>query len=174
MAPLLCVASTIRNVIDGESVRPLDESEEDVIRALLRAVLVLPRLLDADLVREQRLALAEYEVLRHLSEAPRRLLRMSELAARCQMSLSGTTRLAARLESEGLLKRVTCEQDGRGTNAVLTYAGLKRLQAAWPAHLASVRRHVVDHLGALDLASLALALHRVGTSADPPVSSVLS
>jgi DNA-binding MarR family transcriptional regulator len=153
--------------MERESVQPLDESEEDVVRALLRAVLVLPRLLDADLVREHRLALAEYEVLRHLSEAPKRLLRMSDLAARCELSLSGTTRIVGRLEASGLLKRVTCEQDGRGMNAVLTYAGLKRLQAAWPDHLASVRRHVVDHLGELDLAGLSRALRRFGTTADP-------
>ena len=164
---LLSVASTIRSVIDEEYPRPLDEAEEQVVRALARALLVLPRLLDADLVREQRLALQEYEVLRHVSESPTRLLRMSDLAARCELSLSGTTRIVSRLESDGLLKRVTCESDARGTNAVLTYRGLKRLQTAWPTHLASVRRHILDHLGELDLHRLSLALQRFGTSADP-------
>ena len=67
--------------------------------------------------------------------------------------------------AEGLLKRVSCEHDARGTNAVLTYRGLKRLQAAWPTHLASVRRHLVDHLGELDLPRLAQALQQVGTRA---------
>ena len=53
---LLCVASTVLIVIDEEP-EPLDHGEEGVVRALTRAVLVLPRLLDADLVREQQLAL---------------------------------------------------------------------------------------------------------------------
>ena len=136
------------------------------MRALARAVLVLPRLLDADLVRDQRLALHEYEVLMHVSEAPKHRLRMSDLAARCEFSLSGTTRIVGRLEADGLLKRVNCQQDARGTNAVLTYRGLKRLQQAWPTHLASVRRHIVDHLGDLDLPQLAQALQRLGTPAD--------
>jgi len=153
--------------MDDEGSQPLDPAEEAVVRALTRAILVLPRLLDADLVREQRLALHEYEVLMHVSEAPKYLLRMSDLAARCELSLSGTTRIVGRLEAEGLLKRVTCEQDARGTNAVLTYRGLKRLQAAWPTHLASVRRHIVDHLGDLDLPQLSLALQQFGTRADP-------
>jgi DNA-binding MarR family transcriptional regulator len=166
-ALLLCVASIVLSVIDEDLQLPLDDAEEQVVRALARAIVVLPRLLDADLVREQRLALHEYEVLMHVSESPKRLLRMSDLAARCELSLSGITRIVARLEADGLLKRVTCDQDGRGTNAVLTYRGLKRLQAAWPTHLASVRRHIIDHLGEVDLPRLSLALQRFGTVAEP-------
>jgi DNA-binding MarR family transcriptional regulator len=92
---------------------------------------------------------------------------MSDLAARLQLSLSGTTRIVARLEVDGLLKRVRCDQDARGANAVLTYSGLKRLQAAWPTHLASVRRHIVDHLDDVDLPQFAAALEAFGTRADP-------
>jgi DNA-binding MarR family transcriptional regulator len=150
--------------MDDEELQPLAEAEENVVRALTRAVLVLPRVLDADLTREHRLGLHEYQVLMQVSEAPKRLLRMSELASRCELSLSGTTRIVARLEAEGLLKRVKCDQDARGSNAVLTYSGLKRLQEAWPTHLASVRRHIVDHLGEVDLPKLALALKDLGSS----------
>lgn len=172
---MLCVASKIHKVMDDDLAprdvtRPLDQAEEDVVRALARVLLVLPRLLDADLVREHRLALHEYQVLMHVSESPKRLLRMSDLAARCEFSLSGTTRIVGRLEADGLLKRVTCVQDARGTNAVLTHRGLKRLQAAWPTHLASVRRHIVDnldHLDGLDLPRLSRTLQRLGTRADP-------
>ncbi|WUV39477.1 hypothetical protein OG318_04190 [Streptomyces sp. NBC_01483] len=39
--------------------------------------------------------------------------------------------------------------------------GLARLQEAWPAHLASIRRHVLDNLTGHDLAALAAALERV-------------
>jgi DNA-binding MarR family transcriptional regulator len=151
----------------NEEPQPLDLGEEGVVRALARAVLVLPRLLDADLVREHQLAYHEYQVLVHLSEAPKRLLRMSDLAARLELSLSGTTRIVGRLETDGLLKRVKCDQDARGANAVLTYTGLKRLQAAWPTHLASVRRHIVDHLADVDLKQLATALEAFGTRAEP-------
>jgi hypothetical protein len=43
---------------------------------------------------------------------------------------------------------------------VLTDAGLRRLQEAWPTHLASVRRHVMDHLAGLDLDAVTEALQR--------------
>ncbi len=94
------------------------------MRALGRLMLVLPRALDADLERDQRMSLSEYSALRHLSEAPHQRMRMSELAAACDMSLSGMTRLAGKLESLGFLDRVRCERDARGLDAVLTEAGL--------------------------------------------------
>ncbi|WP_440105120.1 hypothetical protein [Streptosporangium sp. H16] len=51
--------------------------------------------------------------------------------------------------------------DARGWSAVLTAAGLARLERAWPSNLASVRRHFLDHLEGVDLARLARALQHV-------------
>jgi DNA-binding MarR family transcriptional regulator len=142
---------------------PLSPDEEAVMRALGRFLLVMPRALDADLVREQRMSASEYAVLRHLSETPGQLMRMSELATACDMSLSGMTRLAGKLESAGHLRRDRCEEDARGANAVLTEKGLARLREAWPTHLASVRRHIFDHLDGLDLRRLATAFTAMAT-----------
>ena len=135
------------------------------MRALGRLLVVLPRVLDADLERDQRMSLSEYTVLRVLSEAPGRRMRMSELAAASAMSLSGMTRLAAKHESLGYLRRVPYENDARGLNAVLTDAGLARLTEAWPSHLVSVRRHIFDQLGEIDLCRLATALSRMASEA---------
>ena len=143
---------------------PLSGEEEAVMRALGRLMVVLPRALDADLERDQRMSLSEYSALRHLSEAPHQRMRMSELAAACDMSLSGMTRLAGKLESLGFLERMRCERDARGLEAVLTETGLARLRKAWPAHLASVRRHIFDHLSDIDLARLAAALDAMARS----------
>jgi DNA-binding MarR family transcriptional regulator len=140
---------------------PLSGAEEEVMRAFGRMLVVMPRALDADLQRDQRMSLSEYTALRMLSEAADQQLRMSELATACDMSLSGMTRLAARLETLGYIRRVPCANDARGLNAILTEAGLARLQEAWPAHLASVRRHIFDHLGDIDLCELARALDRM-------------
>ena len=147
---------------------PLNGAEEAVIRSLARALTLLNRALDADLTREQRMSLSEYMVLRNLSEAPCRLMRMNELAGACDMSLSGMTRLVGKLAAHGFVVRVRCENDARGANAVLTDAGLARLEKAWPTHLASVRRHVFDHLGELDLCALARALQNVAGSTETP------
>ena len=133
------------------------------MRAIGRMMLVLPRALNADLEREQRMTASEYNVLRHLSESRSGSMRMSELAQACDMSLSGMTRLAAKLESQGYLERLKCPDDLRGWNAVLTERGLARLREAWPTHLASVRRHIFDHLDGLDLAKLAAVLNDIAS-----------
>lgn len=154
------------------AVLPLSPEEEAVVRALGRLLLLMPRVLDADLQDEQRMSLSEYSVLRHLSEAEQGLMRMSELAAACDMSLSGMTRLAAKLEAQGDLRRTRCERDARGLNAVLTDSGLARLRRAWPTHLASVRRHIVDHLDGLDLPQLARALEAMALGDAPACHSL--
>jgi DNA-binding MarR family transcriptional regulator len=143
---------------------PLSGEQEAVMRAFGRVMTVLYRKLDADLERDQRMSLSEYTVLRILSETETRHMRMSELAAACDMSLSGMTRLAAKLESAGFLERRPCPSDARGYNAVLTDAGFARLQEAWPSHLASVRRHLFDHLDGIDLCRLAKALGKIADS----------
>ncbi|MGH3375765.1 MAG: MarR family winged helix-turn-helix transcriptional regulator [Actinoallomurus sp.] len=148
------------------TLRPLSRDEEAVARAVGRAIMVVPRAMDADLMREQRLTLNEYAALLHLSEAPGRKLRMSELAAACDVSLSGMTRIVGRLEAEDLVERVQCTEDARGSNAVLTKVGLTRLERAYPTHLASIRRHIIDHLTEIDLARLAEAMRRFATPAE--------
>lgn len=135
------------------------------MRALGRLMIVLPRALNADLEHGQRMTASEYSVLRHLSESQCGMMRMSELAQACDMSLSGMTRLAAKLETHGYLKRIKCENDARGWNAVLTERGLDRLREAWPSHLESVRRRIFDHLGDLDLPTLAKALNAISGDA---------
>jgi DNA-binding MarR family transcriptional regulator len=114
-----------------------------------------------DLLRDQRMSNSEYFALMHLSEAPNRRLRMSDLATAAALSLSGMTRIVQRLEAAGLVQRERCAHDGRGWLAILTEAGMQRLRQAWPSHLASVRRHVFDHLDAVDLPSVAAALQRM-------------
>ncbi|MFJ4846364.1 MarR family winged helix-turn-helix transcriptional regulator [Streptomyces sp. NPDC088733] len=131
------------------------------MRELSRVMLVLPRVVDNDLVREAGLPLSEYTSLMHLSEAPDGQLRMSELADACNLSLSGVTRVVIRLEKQGWVERVKCAEDGRGWNAVLTDTGLARLEQAWPTFLSTVRQHLVDHFDGHDLAPLTAALRNV-------------
>ncbi|MFD0784166.1 MarR family winged helix-turn-helix transcriptional regulator [Micromonospora azadirachtae] len=153
--------------VPGEPLKPLDPDEEALVRNLYRVMYLLPRAIDADMVRDRQLPLTEYTALMHLSEAPGRQLRMSELACACHLSLSGMTRTITRLETQGLVRRVRSEEDARGWNAVLTDAGFARLTESWPSHLAAVRRRFVDHFEGVDLARLARVFERVGTADDP-------
>jgi DNA-binding MarR family transcriptional regulator len=145
---------------EGTAVVPLSGEEEAFLRAWARAALTVPRALDADLQIGQGMSLSDYTALMHLSEAPGRTLRMGDLASACALSLSGMSRVADRLEAQGLIERERSSCDGRGWNAVLTDVGLRRLQRAWPTHLESVRRHMMDHLSELDLPNVTAALQR--------------
>src|SRR5499425_3450353 len=85
---------------------PLTPDEELAWRALARAVLVIPRVLDGELLEAQGLSLTEYSVLINLSEEPGRSMRMSELANDVSISVSGLTRVVERLSRQGLVERV--------------------------------------------------------------------
>lgn len=101
--------------------------------------------------------------LTHLSEAPDKAMRMSELAEVSSLSLSGMTHIVTRLQAQGLVERLRSERDGRGWNAVLTDAGLARLNDAWPTYVTSVRKHLLEHLGDIEIGPLAKAFGSVAT-----------
>jgi len=128
--------------------QPLSPEEEALWRALMRIVVALPRQLDSDLVRAAGLTANEYTTLMGLSEAPNRELRMAELANATSLSASRMTRLVDDLQSRGYVIKRASSVDGRGNVAKLTPRGFAKLKSAWPAHLASVRRRVFDHIDA--------------------------
>jgi DNA-binding MarR family transcriptional regulator len=130
-------------------------------RRFLRAHALVTRRLEGDLLTEQNLPLASYDVLVQLVEAPARRLRMSELAERVLLSRSGLTRLVDRLEREGLVRREACEDDARGLFTVLTDDGVARLRAATPTHLRGVAEHAVGRLDDSEAAQLSTLLDRM-------------
>ena len=75
--------------------------------------------------------LADYDVLYRLYLAEGRALRMHQLADLVIISRSGLTRLADRLEQEGLITRRICPTDRRGLELVLQPAGIEMLRKQW-------------------------------------------
>jgi len=134
-------------------------------RTFLRAHARVIRELERELVVEQDLALTDYDVLVQLSAAPDRRLRMSELADALLLSRSGATRLVDRLVADGLVERVSCEDDRRGQWAALTERGLERLRRAAPTHVRGIEEHFLDRLSAEDLRSLRRMLEPIVTDA---------
>lgn len=145
----------------------LTERELGAWRSFLRAHAQVTRTLEAELVAEQDLALPSYDVLLQLAESPARRLRMTELADRVMLSRSGLTRLVDRLVREGLVERTSCPNDARGTNAVLTDAGLDRLRRAAPTHLRGVSEHVTSRLEDAELDQLKHLMLKLMTEPDP-------
>ena len=143
---------------------PLDAVEEQAWRALARFFVVAPRLLDEDLQRGAHMSLSAYTVLLHLSEAPGRALRMTELANRAYLSGSRTTRLVDELIADGLMAKERNAEDGRGFDVTLTEEGLAALQRAYPVHLRSVRTRVLDHVDQSTLPFFAKAVSAIAES----------
>jgi DNA-binding MarR family transcriptional regulator len=127
-------------------VESLSPSEETLWRAIMCIVKVLPRDLDSDLIHGAGLSASDYTTLMHLSEAPNRELRMSDLAGATGLSPSRMTRLVDDLQSRSLVTKVASSTDARGNVARLTPRGMAKLRTAWPVHLASVRSRFLDHL----------------------------
>lgn len=141
---------------------PLTAAEAAFWKALMRALVVVPKVLDEDLDRAEHLSINQYGILMFLSEAEGRQMRLGDLADRTSLTISGITRLITRLVDEDLVERRRCEDDGRGFFAVLTERGFERLERAYPTHLASARRHVIDHLAGFDLEGLTAAFMHFG------------
>lgn len=150
----------------NNAVPPRTAQELTVIRSLHAAFMSMMRQFDADLQREHRLSHTEYVAMDWLSEAPDRTLGLSDLAARCQQSLSAISRTVGRLEAQGLVRREQSTRDARAYNAVLTEAGLKRYNEATPTHNVSLRRYLFDNLKGIDLDAFGDALQRIIAAAD--------
>jgi DNA-binding MarR family transcriptional regulator len=141
-------------------VEPLSKSEDALWRALMRIVKALPRHLDSDLIQGSGLTASEYTTIMHLSEAPNRELRMSDLASATWLSASRMTRLVDDLQSRSLVTKVPSATDARGNVARLTPQGMAKLRAAWPVHLESVRRRFFDRMdpSSVDLVAQTISL----------------
>jgi DNA-binding MarR family transcriptional regulator len=132
----------------------------DAWRAFLRAHAAVVGALETELEAERDLPLPWYDVLVSLSDAGGRL-RMQELAERVLFSRSGLTRLVDRMATAGLVTRERCEDDRRGTFAVLTPTGVARLREAAGVHLRGIHDHFTTHLTDADVAALTAALDKV-------------
>lgn len=95
---------------------------------------------------EHDLTLGDYQVFVYLSEAPDHSMRMCDLADLLQLSPSGLTRRLDGLVKAGFVTREASTDDRRVMLATLTSDGYAALEAAAPDHVASVRRHIFDHL----------------------------
>ncbi len=121
--------------------------------------------IEDDLAGAEVLPLGWYDVLLALYEAPERRLRMHELASAILVTRGGLTRLVARIEKAGLLRREPDPVDGRGLYAALTDEGLEALRTTWPTYARGIAEHFGRHLTDEEVEVLDRALCRVSTAA---------
>ncbi|MFZ0666989.1 MAG: MarR family transcriptional regulator [Acidimicrobiales bacterium] len=124
----------------------LDNEQLQAWKALIVLTQLLPGSLDRQLMSDAGLAHSDYAVLATLSAAPNRRLRMSDLAAMMDYSLSRLSHAMTRIEKAAWVKRESCNEDKRVYYAVLTERGASVLAEAAPGHVAHVKNLVFDHL----------------------------
>jgi DNA-binding MarR family transcriptional regulator len=111
--------------------------------ALMGTLMSLPPAIDAQLKRDSGLNFFEYSILVSLSRPQSHAVQMSHLAMLAGGSLSRLSHAVSRMERQGWVSR----RAGAGcTEAVLTPAGLAKLDEAAPGHVREVRRLVFDAL----------------------------
>jgi DNA-binding MarR family transcriptional regulator len=101
--------------------------------------------------------------------SPGRTARMSDIAARSNVSLSHLSRIASRLERRGWMRRTPDPDDGRATLAILTEDGWDKVVATAPGHVEEVRRLVFDNLTAAQVTQLQRIGERIVRAARPDV-----
>jgi DNA-binding MarR family transcriptional regulator len=139
----------------------LTDEQQAAWRPFIALLLRLPAALDAQLQRDAGITNFDYLVLSGLSESPGRTLRMSELAAIANSSLSRLSHVVSRLEAKGWVRREPCPGDGRFINAVLTDEGWQKVAATAPGHVSAVRELLVAPLSAEEFRQLGAISARV-------------
>jgi DNA-binding MarR family transcriptional regulator len=141
----------------------LTNSQLEAWRSLLRGQALLIEEVERRLAAADLPPLGWYDVLTELDKAGGRL-RIHELADAVILSRSGLTRLLDRLESASLLRREPCEDDRRGSYAVITPEGRQMLARMWPVYERCLAEHFAPQLDSGDARAIRSALERVTDS----------
>lgn len=99
-----------------------DDAVKAAWHALISAKVASWNALEHELGDSHGLGVSDFEVLDYLASKPDGC-RAQSLADAVHLSQSALSRLADRLERQGLVERSSCTMDRRGINLVLTAAG---------------------------------------------------
>jgi DNA-binding MarR family transcriptional regulator len=135
--------------------------------ALIGTTVWLPAALDMQMQKDAGISHFEYGVMSALVHLPEQTMRMKELARVTNSALSRLSRVVDRLSAQGWIERQPDPDDGRVTLAVLTRDGRRKVAAATPGHIATVRSLVFDRISAAQVEQLREILSEVVDAAGP-------
>jgi hypothetical protein len=92
---------------------------------------------------------------------------MTDLAGQTSLSTSGVTRVVDRMDRDGLVRREACTSDRRSSYAVITDAGLRRLEEVLPGHLELVQQWFVGQLSPAQLEQMLESLRCIRDAVNP-------
>jgi len=149
---------------------PASELSEagQVVASLLHAYQVVHAALEAEMRERLGISSSHFDVLRALSAAPDGQLRMVDIADHLCISRSGVTQSVDRLESLGLVSRVTNRGDRRLVLAKITAEGRSLVPAGTQVIEAMADRFVTKALTDRQAAALASFLMKVSAVSSQP------
>jgi DNA-binding MarR family transcriptional regulator len=133
----------------------------------------LGRELDRQLLRDAGISQADYGILLTLFESPERQRRTGEIAELLGWEKSRVSHQVARMEGRGLVARVECELDGRGTWVTLTTEGTRALLGAMRKHAAAIRDLFLDLIEPDEKEVLRLVAARVLDKLNPAACDII-
>ncbi|MBJ3806649.1 MarR family winged helix-turn-helix transcriptional regulator [Streptomyces flavofungini] len=160
-----CTATA--DAADAAEPRWLDDGEQRTWLAYIHASTLLEDFLDRQLQRDAGMPHVYYGLLVQLSAAPRRRLRMTELAKSSKITRSRLSHAIARLEKSGWVRREDCATDKRGQFAILTDEGFEVLRQTAPGHVHAVRQALFDRLSPEQQKSLGEIMRIVAEGLQP-------
>jgi DNA-binding MarR family transcriptional regulator len=163
--PTTGTSSDASGPVPSNPTRWLDDLEMDAWLAYIETHNDLDAALERDLA-PTGLTLGDYQVFVYLSNADGQAMRMCDLAEMLQLSPSGLTRRLDGLVRAGWVERRSSHDDRRVMLAVLTDEGRRRLEAAAPHHVASVRARMIDLLEPEELRAIAAAFRKIRAAID--------
>lgn len=144
----------------GSSGRDLDRARLSAWEVVRDASAQVVRSLSRDLEETAGIPLEWYSVITRLTEAGG-TLPQNELLRRSRFSQSGVSRLAKRMEEEGLVERRPSERDRRNLDVVLTEHGQDVYFRVLSVHHSSVQKHFGMRLTDEEAAALTILMRKV-------------
>lgn len=134
------------NASHSESTQWLSPQEREGWLFISSIIFNLTRKLENQLQTEAGISFVEYMVLAMLSESKDNSLTMTELAITTNTLPARLSRVVARLEKDGYVRRSLSAEDRRVSICHLLPAGEQKVQEVAPGHVNEVRRQIFDHL----------------------------
>lgn len=140
------------------------EEEAGAWIGLVQAQQTLIDKVEVELKKQGLPSLSWYDVLWELEQADGGILRLNDLGKRVLLDKYSVTRLAQRLEDEGLVVRDQCPNDGRGITAEITKEGKKLRKKMWPIYERVVRENFLCKFNNKELKELSNFIERIQAS----------
>lgn len=138
-----------------------------LFRALTFAARQLNAVVEEELRKSAGVSLPEFNILSALGAAPERRARAGDLGHMLAWEKSRLSHQVSRMERKGLIERVLCDSDQRGTWVALTDAGAAAVDQATPAYRAAVRTQLGGIAATASGSELARQIFAMGVNASP-------